>query len=111
MHNDSKRFGKIFDGSSDKQAERAADYSKDPRFNKEAAKNAEFDFYAKMDKAMDPLVELMQKTDQVHIVGPGTDLTFSVKGMPANKCAGKENVPDGEVFTAPARDSAHGTIT
>jgi hypothetical protein len=50
MHNDSKRFGQIFDGSSDKKSERATDYSKDPRFNKEAAKNAEFDFYAKMDK-------------------------------------------------------------
>lgn len=67
--------------------------------------------YAKMGKAMDPLVELMQKTDQVHILGLGTDLTFSIKGMPANKCAGKLNVPDGEVFTAPIRDSANGTIT
>jgi aminopeptidase len=67
--------------------------------------------YGKMDRAMDPLVELMQRTDQVRILGPGTDLTFSVKGMPAVKCAGRLNVPDGEVFTAPVRDSAHGAIT
>jgi aminopeptidase len=66
--------------------------------------------YAKMDRAMDPLVELLQKTDQVHLLGPGTDLTFSVKGMTAIKCVGRLNVPDGEVFTAPVRDSANGII-
>lgn len=66
--------------------------------------------YAKMDHAMDPLVELMEKTDQVRVVGPGTDLRFSIAGMPAVKCAGKLNLPDGEVFTAPVRDSIEGTI-
>ncbi|SFF93599.1 Leucyl aminopeptidase (aminopeptidase T) [Planifilum fulgidum] len=67
--------------------------------------------YAKMDRAMDPLVELMERTDQVRIVGPGTDLTFSIKGMPAIKCSGQYNIPDGEVFTAPVRDSVNGVIT
>jgi aminopeptidase len=67
--------------------------------------------YAKMDRAMDPLAALMQRTDQVRILGPGTDLTFSIKGMPAVKCAGNLNIPDGEVFTAPVRDSVNGTIT
>lgn len=66
--------------------------------------------YAKMSKAMEPLVELMEKTDRVHIKGPGTDLTFSIKGIPAVKCDGKYNVPDGEVFTAPVRDSVNGTV-
>lgn len=66
--------------------------------------------YAKMDRAMDPLVELMEKTDQVRVVGPGTDLRFSIAGMPAVKCAGKLNLPDGEVFTAPVRDSIEGII-
>ena len=49
MHNDSKRFGRIFE-SNDKPNERATDYSKDPKFNKQAAVKAELDFYAKMDK-------------------------------------------------------------
>ncbi len=67
--------------------------------------------YAKMDKAMDPLVALMKKTDKVHIKGPGrTDLTFSIKGIPAIKCAGQMNIPDGEVFTAPVKDSVNGVI-
>ncbi len=67
--------------------------------------------YAKMSKAMDPLVELMSKTDKVHIVGPGTDLTFSIKGIPVRKCDGKNNIPDGEVYTAPVKNSMNGVIT
>ncbi len=61
--------------------------------------------YSKMDKAMDPLKALMEKTDKVRIVSPGTDLTFSIKGIPAVKCAGHMNIPDGEIYTAPVRDS------
>jgi len=67
--------------------------------------------YARMSQAMDPLVELMERTDQVLIVGPDTDLRFSIKGIPAIKCDGLDNIPDGEVFTAPVRDSVDGYIT
>lgn len=67
--------------------------------------------YGKMSTAMDALVELMLATDSVHITGPGTDLTFSIKDIPAIKCAGERNLPDGEVFTAPVRDSVNGTLT
>ncbi len=66
--------------------------------------------YSKMSAAMDPLVELMQKTDRVRITGPGTDLSFSIRGLPAIKCAGEVNIPDGEVFTAPVRESVNGVI-
>jgi len=67
--------------------------------------------YRKMSRAMDPLVKLMKKTDKVHIKGKGTDLTFSIKGIPNIKCDGHRNVPDGEVYTAPVRDSINGVIT
>ncbi|GGG13141.1 aminopeptidase [Paenibacillus abyssi] len=67
--------------------------------------------YAKMDAAMDPLEALMNRTDNVRIVAPGTDLTFSIKGIGAKKCSGHRNIPDGEVFTAPVRDSVEGTIS
>ncbi|UOE93477.1 aminopeptidase [Alkalihalobacillus sp. LMS39] len=67
--------------------------------------------YGKMDKAMDSLVALMNKTDKVRIVAPNTDLTFSIKDIPAIKCAGEYNIPDGEVYTAPIKDSVNGTIT
>ena len=67
--------------------------------------------YSKMSKAMDNLVALMNKTDKVRLVGPGTDLTFSIKDIPAIKCDGKMNIPDGEIYTAPVRDSINGTIS
>lgn len=67
--------------------------------------------YSKMDKAMDPLVELMNKTDKVRLTGPGTDLSFSIKDIPAIKCSGQMNIPDGEVYTAPVRDSVNGVIS
>ncbi len=67
--------------------------------------------YAKMSRAMDPLVELMNRTDKVKIVGRDTDLTFSIKGLPAIKCAGERNIPDGEVYSAPVKDSVNGYIT
>lgn len=67
--------------------------------------------YGKMDQALKPLKELMEKTDIVEIKGPGTDLRFSIKGINAIPCAGEYNIPDGEIFTAPVRDSVEGTIT
>jgi len=67
--------------------------------------------YRKMSEAMEPLVDLINKTDKVRITGPGTDLEFSIKGLPAVKCDGKCNIPDGEVYTAPVRDSVNGIIT
>ncbi len=67
--------------------------------------------YGKMSRAMDALVTRMQRANQVHILGQGTDLRFSIQGMPAIKCDGKLNIPDGEVFTAPVKDSVNGVLT
>lgn len=66
--------------------------------------------YAKMSHAMNPVKRLMDKTDLVHIQAPGTDLQFSIKGLPAIKCDGKMNIPDGEIFTSPVRESVNGTV-
>ena len=67
--------------------------------------------YASMSTAMDPLVELMEKTDMVRIVAPGTELAFSIKDIPVLKWDGRRNIPDGEVHTAPVKDSINGHIT
>lgn len=67
--------------------------------------------YSKMSRAMDPLKTLMEKTDRVRIKGPGTDISFSIAGLPAVKCAGEKNIPDGELFTAPVNGSINGCIT
>jgi aminopeptidase len=67
--------------------------------------------YAKMSRAMKPLQKLMMKTDKVRLRGPAdTDLSFSIKNIPAVCCDGRVNIPDGEVFTAPVRDSVNGVI-
>ena len=66
--------------------------------------------YAQMGRDMEPLKALLEKTDRVRLLGPGTDLTFSIKGLPAIKCNGFMNIPDGEVYTAPVKDSANGYI-
>ena len=67
--------------------------------------------YSSLRVAMDKLAARMMRTDRVHIVGPGTDLTFSIKGMPAIPCSGELNIPDGEVFSAPVRDSVNGVVS
>ncbi|MEO2031528.1 MAG: aminopeptidase [Planctomycetaceae bacterium] len=66
--------------------------------------------YASMSQDLKPLVRRMLATDQVRIIAPETDLTFSIKDVPVVACAGECNIPDGECFTAPVRDSVNGTI-
>lgn len=66
--------------------------------------------YSKMDKAMDALKDLLNKTDKVRITAPETDLTFSIKGIGCKKCSGHMNIPDGEIYTAPVKNSVNGTI-
>lgn len=67
--------------------------------------------YDQMMKDVEPLVKLMEQTDQVRLLGPDTDLTFSIKDIPVIPCCGKCNIPDGEVYTAPVKDSVNGIIT
>ena len=67
--------------------------------------------YSKMDKAMDALKNLMDKTDKVRIVAKDTDITFSIKGIGSKKCSGHMNIPDGEVYSAPVKNSVNGVIT
>jgi len=66
--------------------------------------------YAKMAAASKPLEDLMAKSDRVHIKGPGTDLQFSIKGIGAKACSGDRNIPDGECFTCPVKDSVNGVL-
>ncbi|MBN1443097.1 MAG: aminopeptidase [Planctomycetes bacterium] len=67
--------------------------------------------YAEMAEAVKPLAERMERARDVRIVGPGTDLRFSIAGIPVVACAGRHNIPDGEIFTSPVRDSAEGTLS
>ena len=66
--------------------------------------------YPRMAKAMVPLERRMKKADRVQLKGPGTDLSFSIKGIGAKMCKGDRNIPDGEVFSCPVKDSVNGLI-
>ncbi len=57
------------------------------------------------------LRRMLRRAASVHIRSSDSDLRFSIKGMPAVACEGLRNMPDGEVFTAPVRDSVEGRIT
>ncbi len=80
----------------------------------EAFENLYFDVctmnYPRMAKAMAPLERRMQKADRVHLKSPGTDLKFSIKGIGAKMCKGDRNIPDGEVFSCPVKNSVNGSI-
>ena len=80
----------------------------------EAFENLYFDVctmdYARMARAMVPLERRMKRADRVHLKAPGTDLTFSIKGIGAKMCKGDRNIPDGEVFSCPVKNSVNGTI-
>lgn len=66
--------------------------------------------YESMDVGLKPLKELMEKTDKVRLTGVDTDITFSIKDMPIIPCTGKMNIPDGEIYCAPVKDSVNGVI-
>ena len=67
--------------------------------------------YSKMDKAMDALAVRLNNADKVRIIAKDTDISFSIKGIGCKKCSGHCNIPDGEIYTAPVKDSVNGTIT
>ena len=67
--------------------------------------------YRKLQSGMKALKALMDRTDSVELRGPGTDLRFSIKGIGAVICGGDRNIPDGEVFSCPVRNSVEGHVT
>ena len=67
--------------------------------------------YAAMADAMRKAKVFLDTVDKVRITGPGTDITFSIKGMPWVPCAGEANIPDGEIYSCPVKTSVNGTIT
>ena len=67
--------------------------------------------YAGMNRAAQPLKALLEKTDRVHIKGAGTDLRFSIKDINVIIGTAENSYIDGEVYTAPVKDSIEGQIT
>ena len=55
-------------------------------------------------------VDWLRGKEQVHVVGPDTDLRLSIASRIFRNSDGKRNFPSGEFFTSPIEDSANGTI-
>jgi aminopeptidase len=66
--------------------------------------------YDRMSEAVKPLKDLMDRTDHVRVLAPETDFSFSIKGIGAVPCTGERNIPDGECFTAPVKESVNGYV-
>ncbi|MDK2972415.1 MAG: aminopeptidase [Candidatus Sumerlaeota bacterium] len=66
--------------------------------------------YARMAVNAQALKKVMERTDRVRLKSPGTDITFSIKGIPVVPCCGSHNIPDGECFTAPVKGTMNGTV-
>jgi aminopeptidase len=66
--------------------------------------------YVRMGEAQRPLHARMQAADRVRLTGRDMDLTFSIKGIGAVMCVGDRNIPDGECFSCPVKDSVNGVI-
>ena len=67
--------------------------------------------WKKFGKRMDKLSKVFEKGNEVHLIGEGVDLKFSIKGKNCIPDKGEENMPGGEVFMAPVRESMNGTIS
>lgn len=89
--------------------------AQEARMSTEAFENFYYDIcsidYSDLSKAMDPLKEHMEKTNLIEIKGPNVDLSFSVDNIGVIKGDGTDNLPDGELYTAPIKDSVNGAIT
>ena len=67
--------------------------------------------YTKLGEIEEVLRVRLEKADKVRIIAKDTDISFSIKGIGARKSFGLRNIPCGEVYSAPIKDSVNGTIT
>lgn len=61
-------------------------------------------------KKLDKMKEIFEKGKEVYLIGEGIDLKFSIKGKNCIADKGEENMPGGEVFMAPVRESLNGLV-
>ncbi len=67
-------------------------------------------YWRKIHKEQEKIRELLNKKKTLHVLAKDTDLRVSVAGRKWINCSGKENFPDGEVFTGPVETSTEGHI-
>ncbi len=66
--------------------------------------------WRKEEKMQKRFIKLMEKVKNVKIIGKETELSLSISGQKWRTCCGKANMPDGEIFTSPIKNSVDGFI-
>ena len=66
--------------------------------------------WKKLKEEQEHLVNILNQTKKIEVIGEDTDLKFSVEGRNWVNCWGENNLPDGEVYTSPIEDSVNGHI-
>jgi len=67
-------------------------------------------FWREFSGRQETICKRLDKISEMCFVGEDTDLSFSCRGRTWVNCDGKNNFPDGEVFTGPVEDSVEGKI-
>jgi aminopeptidase len=67
-------------------------------------------FWKALGRRQNKLVDWLKGRNQVVLKGSNVNLALSIKDRAFISCDGKENFPDGEIFTGPIEDSANGWI-
>jgi aminopeptidase len=68
-------------------------------------------YWISVHKEQEKIRKLLNTKKHLHVFAKDTDLRVSVSGRKWINCSGKENFPDGEVFTGPIENSAEGHIS
>ena len=63
-----------------------------------------------MEKFQSRIADILTSKSKIRYVGEKTDITFSTKGRKWISCSGKNNYPDGEVFTSPVLEGTEGVL-
>ena len=66
--------------------------------------------WRKLGEKIDKILNCFRKGKKVWLIGEGVDLKFEINGKQAKADKGEENMPGGEVFMAPIRESLNGWI-
>jgi aminopeptidase len=67
-------------------------------------------YWKNIEADQETIVKILNKGSEMRIIGEDTDLILGIKDRLWENCCGHENLPDGEVFTAPHEDDVNGTI-
>ncbi|MCK6461065.1 MAG: aminopeptidase [Planctomycetes bacterium] len=67
--------------------------------------------WKKLGASQQRLADRLEKGREMHITTPeGTDIRYGIRGRTWINCDGKNNFPDGEVFTGPIEDATEGVV-